>query len=54
MMNNGKNKLIMTLPFNDFRVNLYNYTALNKLREIRLIRQVKIKNRPPDSFKYIM
>ena len=41
----------MILPFNDFRVNLYNYTALNKMRETRLIKTVETKKRPQDNYK---
>ena len=29
--------MLLELPFNDFRINLYNYSAVNKLKETRLI-----------------
>ena len=44
-------KKLLTLPFVGLKVNLYNYTVLNKLKETRLIKSVKVKKRPVDNFK---
>ena len=41
----------LDLPFNDFRVNLYNYTVRNKVKEIKIIKLMKERRRPADNFK---
>lgn len=37
------NDLKIVLPFSDFKVNLYNYTVVNKMGETRLMEKVNIK-----------
>ena len=43
------NKNILTLPYSVFKVNLYSFTVLNKLKETRLLKQVELKERPHNS-----
>ena len=38
-------KTVLSLPFSDMRVNMYNFTVLNKLKETRLIKTVQIRQR---------
>ena len=45
MMNDKDCAPVLTLPFTDFRVNMYNYTTLNRLKETRLILKKDQKKR---------
>ena len=50
-MENKTNKKYFILPFTDFKVNMYNYTCLNKLKETRLIKKVEDKKRAEENYK---
>lgn len=41
--------MLLMLPFNDFKVNMYNYTVWNKLKEIRIVKRVNQKRRRPEN-----
>ena len=51
ILKNKSEKPFVILPFANMKVNLYNYTILNKLKETRLILKSKIKKRAEDNFK---
>ena len=46
--------MCIILPFTDMKVNLYNYTVINKLKETRLLLRVDNRQRPIDNYKDIM